>query len=506
MFKCSNCPGVRPIVRSIGPAPCRVLFLGEQPSYEEDKTGEPFRGKTGFEFTDTYLVLSGLPRSEVHIDNARRCSTYDYSNPTKEDAAACCNLYLGPLLDRVRPQIVVPMGAIACSLWPDIKLPLHHGRPMPGKWGAHSFILWPTFHPSAGLHGTSYMIPLMEDFDGLRKLLASLDNGTFTWPSDPYPSPDYRVCRQPCELADYLRENPHDLACDTESLPDGSPYCVTISHTPGTGRLIYVDDVQTLRTFRGYLVRRRPHLTFHNYLHDVKIFDALDLPIHKFTDTMVRAYNLCLGGGGDTEDTESRAGRGSLSLKVLAYRHLNVTMTSFRDTVYPHSIPLMLNWLQEVEQAFRPSIPLPTCVCGHLTQHHSTKGKRENSGPCCLCDCKRHKKADTRLTEESRLWNLLHRKTGNLITALQNKQLADEYEALDIDVDEDAYPFVDPWKRIKGWHDHDRQFVLDYVGPWPQASIAHVPEPELVQYAVRDADTTLRLYLKMVNLSPWLFW
>jgi uracil-DNA glycosylase family 4 len=485
-----------------------VLFLGERPSYEEDRRGEPFVGKTGFEFTDTYLVLAGLPRSEVHIDNAVRCSAYSYDNPTKEEAAACCGTHLTKLLDLVCPQIIVPMGAIACSLWPEINLSLHHGRPMPGKWGEHSFVLWPTFHPSAGIHGTSYMIPLMEDFDGLRKLLVSLDRGTFEWPVDPHPSPDYRVIHSRDDIVEYLEELPvgsNVIACDTESLPNGDPYCVTFSHTPGTGRLIYVEDDPLLTIFRGTVAVGCPHLIFHNYLHDVKIFDRLQIPIRDFTDTMVRAYNLCLGGGGDTEDTESRAGRGSLSLKVLAYRHLNVVMTSFRDTVYPHSIPLMLDWLKEVEETFRPSVPLPTCVCGHLTQHHSTKGKRENSGPCCICDCKRHKKADYRLTDEERKWNLLHRKTKNLVTALENKQLSDEYEELDIDTDDDAYPFVDPWKRIRQWHPHDRQFLADYTAPMPLASIACVPEPELVKYAVRDADTTLRMYLHMKSLRPWLF-
>jgi hypothetical protein len=43
------------------------------------------------------------------------------------------------------------------------------------------------------------------------------------------------------------------------------------------------------------------------------------------------------------------------------------------------------------------------------------------------------------------------------------------------------------------------------VSPMPLASIACVPEPELVKYAVRDADTTLRMYLHMKSLRPWLF-
>jgi hypothetical protein len=40
----------------------------------------------------------------------------------------------------------------------------------------------------------------------------------------------------------------------------------------------------------------------------------------------------------------------------------------------------------------------------------------------------------------------------------------------------------------------------------PKPSIAHVPENELVHYAVRDADATLRLYLHMRRLKPWLFY
>ena len=98
---------------------------------------------------------------------------------------------------------------------------------------------------------------------------------------------------------------------------------------------------------------------------------------------------------------------------------------------------------------------------------------------------------------------MLHRKTRNLVTAIENRQLA---EVLDLDDgDEDGYPFVDPWKRVKSWHDWDREYVNDYVGPWPVASIEHVPEPELLKYACRDADATLRLHLFLEKHHPWLW-
>ena len=102
-------------------------------------------------------------------------------------------------------------------------------------------------------------------------------------------------------------------------------------------------NTSLLADYRNMVTELDPLHLFHNYLHDVIPFEQWSIPITKFRDTMVMAYNLCLGGGGDDEDTESKAGRGSLSLKVLSYRHLAMTMTSFKDTVTPHSLPYVLD-------------------------------------------------------------------------------------------------------------------------------------------------------------------
>jgi uracil-DNA glycosylase len=175
MTRCSRCANHRPPVLPSGPSPCRLLLIGERPSYREDELGECFVGKTGAELENTYLPILGLPRSAIHICNSVYCSAYDYANPEPADALACMNVHLGPLLQIVEPEIIVPMGAIACSLWPEINLNLDHGLPMVGRWGAWSGVLWPSFHPSAGLHSTSYMIPLQADFHNLRKFLGKLD-------------------------------------------------------------------------------------------------------------------------------------------------------------------------------------------------------------------------------------------------------------------------------------------------------------------------------------------
>lgn len=513
MNRCPLCPRHRAIVPPVGPTPCRVMFIAEAPSYEEDKRGEPLVGKTGIEFTGTYLPIVGLPRSEVFITNSVLCSRKGYENPTPEEAMSCSSVHLGQLLSEVKPEIIVPMGVIACSLFPEIgKLSLQHGRPLPGKWGSWSGILFPMYHPSAGLKpgGTGFMIAMMQDMEDLRKLLLSLGRGEFEWPIDPHPEPDYRFIRTEKEIHEYMNHAPRcgDQAWpqgeDTESLPDGSPFCLTFSHTPGTGRLIYTRDTHLIDSYRKLLHELLPLQLFHNYLHDAEVFDALRLPTEPFLDIMVRAYNLCLGGGGDDEDEgESRAGRGSLSLKVLAYRYCQMRMTSFKDTVWPHSIPHVLAWLKQGREMFAPdSDREPVCVCGCLQRWHEPRGKTgKQTGPCLNCKqqervpylpstgrCKKWSPVKPVKVEGDKTLNLLHRKLGTVITALETGK------------------DVDPWKRIREWPDYDQNTLQDVLGPPPVPSIEHVPEPELLTYATKDSDSTLRLYLKMQNMKPWIFY
>lgn len=319
--------------------------------------------------------------------------------------------------------------------------------------------------------------------------------------ADPHPSPDYRVCRNGSDLYEYFDGTPSNLplAIDTESLPNGYPYCVTFSHTPGTGGLVYADDTESMQVLRDYI---QGVILFHNYLHDIAVMDQLSIPIRNFLDTMVMAYELCLGGGGD-DDENGMAGRGSLGLKQLAYRHLNMSMTSFSDTVFPHSIPKLHAYLRRILPLIEyPDLP-PVCQCRHYRTDHVLRGKTLR-GACAACLCPRYKKSDLKKSDEDILLGRLSRK----ITTLLNTTSPDpEYDTPDPDT-----ALFDPWKRINQWHDYDRQYLLDIEGPWPVPSVADVPENELVHYACRDADATLRLYHYLDSLTsdgktgPWLFY
>lgn len=193
LSRCHSCPRVRYPVLPTGPTPARVLLLGECPSYNEDEQGLTFVGRTGQELDNTYLPLANLPRSNVAVANTRYCSHLDYHNPTPQEAVDCASVHLGELLARVKPEILVPMGAIACSLFHNVQLTKDHGIPRPAKWGSWRGVLLPIYHPSFGIHAPSMMIALMDDFHRLGVILKQMDEGVFEYPKDPYPEPDYRV-------------------------------------------------------------------------------------------------------------------------------------------------------------------------------------------------------------------------------------------------------------------------------------------------------------------------
>lgn len=524
MTLCSLCPvtrGRNPIPYH-GPTPCRILFIPEAPAKNEDARGIPLCGQTGLEFDNQYLTLASLFRDNVGVINSVLCSQPSYRNPTPDEALCCSTKHLPALLDQLQPQIIVPMGSVACSLFPNVSLMLQHGIPQLGDLFKWSGIVFPMFHPSAGLHSTAYMIPLRRDFEALGRLVKSLDNDTFSWPEDPHPTPDYKILRSIDDIEDYvigedcgpyLFGEPFftELGTDTESIPDGSPHCLTISSRPGSGRLIYTSDKDLIKTYGQLLRDTNPLLHFHAYLHDRPVYHEMGLPSDRFSDTMVRAYNMGLGGGGDEEDGGgSGAARGLLGLKTLAYRHLNMLMPSFKDTVLPHTIPLVLSWLSRASSLVSPGEDTgPMCVCGHPQENHKAKGKSGRRTEWCefddgrlnsdliselsnqaepMCGCEKYKKAPA--PKKDRDAGYLYRKIKTLTNQLQAGEWAR------------AEKPVDPWKRVmgneekdkegNGWHNWEKEMLVMELGPMPVMDIRLVPEEEMVVYACRDSDATLR--------------
>lgn len=347
--RCVLCPGVNRCVDPHGPQERGgLLFIGEACGKVENDRGIPFIGKTGDEVNRHYLPLAGLRREAVTFHNAISC--YPISAGGKLDPnrakdlallASCATARLYPLIERMQPRAIIPMGSFACkAVCPGVNLELQHGFPVSTEWGIPAF---PSYHPALGIHSPKQMLYIRTDWQRLRKFLA----GTLRVPRDPYPNPDYAEVTDESEIAALDPRQP--IAMDTESGREG-PYCLTYSQRPGTGRLIRAERGDLLRVLQMRLSTWRSEILFHNWLYDWPIVEAMGLylPVERVVDTMARVYHL---------------GNLPQGLKALGWRQFGVVMDAFEDVVSPYSSQIVLDYYRDALAEDWPT-PEPELVRG----------------------------------------------------------------------------------------------------------------------------------------------
>ena len=138
---CKRCPLWKPATQTVfgeGPANARVLVVGEQPGNDEDLAGRPFVGPAGRMF-DKALEELGIDRGRVYVTNAvkhfkfeRRGKVRLHRSPDPGEQRAC-RVWLEGELARIRPDVVVCLGAIAARNVLGTKFKLMQQR---GTWQA----------------------------------------------------------------------------------------------------------------------------------------------------------------------------------------------------------------------------------------------------------------------------------------------------------------------------------------------------------------------------------
>jgi DNA polymerase len=120
----------RKIVWGEGPVPCRIMFIGEGPGSQEDRTGRPFffRAKAGQEFNHI-LKRHDMAREDVFVTNMVKCHCPNDADPTDEQISACL-VWLELEIEAVQPEIIVPMGRFATRYFlGDVDMEQVHGFP-----------------------------------------------------------------------------------------------------------------------------------------------------------------------------------------------------------------------------------------------------------------------------------------------------------------------------------------------------------------------------------------
>lgn len=104
-----------------GPAPARLMLVGEQPGDREDLEGHPFVGPAGA-ILDTSLREAGIDRGEVYVTNvvkhfrweATRGKRRIHRKPSMSHITAC-RPWFDAELSVVKPEMLVCLGATAAQ-------------------------------------------------------------------------------------------------------------------------------------------------------------------------------------------------------------------------------------------------------------------------------------------------------------------------------------------------------------------------------------------------------
>lgn len=150
-----------------GTVHAKLMFVGEGPGADEDKTGRPFVGRAGV-LLEKMINAIGLTRSEVYIANIVKCRPPHNADPLPEYANSCLP-YLREQVKFIRPKIIVCLGRIAANylLGEQVAISRVHGN----VYRRGNFIIIPTYHPSALLRDESLKRAAWEDFKKIRDLL-----------------------------------------------------------------------------------------------------------------------------------------------------------------------------------------------------------------------------------------------------------------------------------------------------------------------------------------------
>ena len=138
-----------------GPDSARLLLVGEQPGHEEDLAGRPFVGPAG-QLLRGMLEEAGIGAGDIFITNAvkhfyfvPRGKRRLHKTPLQRHVAACHD-WLEREIARVRPDVIVTLGATALVAVSGTRLAIAAARNSALRT-ASGLPIVATYHPSAVL-------------------------------------------------------------------------------------------------------------------------------------------------------------------------------------------------------------------------------------------------------------------------------------------------------------------------------------------------------------------
>lgn len=182
IVKCQSCSLAKtrtlPVIGE-GSHSSKIMFVGEAPGANEDKTGQPFCGRAGDILSDL-LKSIGLKREEVYICNILKCRPPQNRDPLKSEIDMCTP-YLYEQIKIIKPKVIACLGNFSVRFIMG-KFGLEkmtkgisqiHGQMYNGKNDEVGEVkIVPMYHPAVATYNANMKGTLMEDFKVLKNIIS----------------------------------------------------------------------------------------------------------------------------------------------------------------------------------------------------------------------------------------------------------------------------------------------------------------------------------------------
>lgn len=148
---CPHCTSVTTHTQTVfgeGNPDADLMFIGEAPGEEEDRTGRPFVGRAGQKLDEIIRAMK-LSREQVYIANILKSRPPENRTPLPHEIDACAP-FLAQQIRIIQPKAIVALGGPASKwlLQTDIGI-----TKLRGQWGVYDdgqlrVPVMPTFHPA----------------------------------------------------------------------------------------------------------------------------------------------------------------------------------------------------------------------------------------------------------------------------------------------------------------------------------------------------------------------
>jgi len=170
---CSLREGRTKTVFGAGNPDADLMFIGEAPGFDEDRTGFPFVGKAG-QLLTRMIEAMGFKREEVYIGNLLKCRPPKNRTPASTEIKACKN-FIERQIRLIKPKVIVTLGAPATQTLLNREESISALRDSQYRYGPDGIWVTPTYHPAYLLRNESEKKKAWNDLQRAMNLLKEHD-------------------------------------------------------------------------------------------------------------------------------------------------------------------------------------------------------------------------------------------------------------------------------------------------------------------------------------------